>query len=39
MLDRLGWFWQALTARAIERDEEEIAAWCTQVWPGTKRER
>jgi transposase len=38
MLDRLGLSWQVPAARAAERDEEDIAAWRTQVWPRVKRD-
>ncbi|WP_116248453.1 winged helix-turn-helix domain-containing protein [Nocardiopsis sp. FIRDI 009] len=37
MLDRLGLSWQVPAVRAAERDEEDIAAWRTQVWPRVKR--
>src|SRR5690606_22904623 len=39
MLDRLGWSWQVLAARAAERDEQEVTAWRTRVWPRTKEGR
>lgn len=37
MMDRLGLSWQVPAVRAAERDEEDIAAWRTQVWPRVKR--
>ncbi|MBB6174229.1 transposase [Nocardiopsis mwathae] len=39
MLQRLGYSWQVPAARAVQRDEEEIAAWCTATWPQAKRPR
>ncbi|WP_449066609.1 IS630 family transposase [Planomonospora algeriensis] len=33
LLHRLGWSVQVPAHRAIERDEERIAAWVAQVWP------
>lgn len=33
MLKRLGWSWQVPQSRAIQRDEEAITAWRTEVWP------
>ncbi|WP_078969747.1 helix-turn-helix domain-containing protein [Streptomyces natalensis] len=30
LLHRLGWAWQVPKAQAIERNEEAIAAWCTE---------
>src|SRR5919205_93849 len=33
LLDRLGWSWQVPKVRAVERNEEAIAAWYTETWP------
>lgn len=33
LLRRLGWSWQVPQGRAIQRDEEAIAAWCTETCP------
>ncbi|WP_103543389.1 winged helix-turn-helix domain-containing protein [Streptomyces sp. SM1] len=33
LLRRLGWSWQVPQGRAIQWDEEAIAAWCTETWP------
>jgi transposase len=33
LLKRLGWSWQVPVTRAVQRDEEAIAAWRTQTWP------
>jgi transposase len=39
LLDRLGWSWQVPARRAVERDEEAIAAWCTETWPAVSHPR
>jgi transposase len=39
LLDRLGWSWQVPARRAIERDEEAIAAWRTHTWPTVSHPR
>jgi putative transposase len=36
MLTRLGVFWQVPTRRALERDEQAIAAWREERWPDIK---
>ena len=36
MLTRLGASWQVPTRRAVERDEEAIAAWREETWPDIK---
>ncbi|HEV7936301.1 MAG TPA: IS630 family transposase [Actinomadura sp.] len=33
LLHRIGWSVQAPTRRAVERDEEKIAAWKDELWP------
>jgi putative transposase len=33
LMDRLGWSWQVPKTRAVQRDEEAIAAWRTETWP------
>lgn len=39
LLDRLGWSWQVPKVRAVERNEEAIAAWCTETWPAASHPR
>ncbi len=39
LLDRLGWSWQVPKVRAVERDEEAIAAWRTETWPAASHPR
>ena len=39
LLKRIGWSWQTPTSRAIERDEQVISAWRTEVWPRVKDPR
>ncbi|MFE5947636.1 winged helix-turn-helix domain-containing protein [Streptomyces sp. NPDC056480] len=39
LLDRLGWSWQVPRVRAVERNEEEIAAWRTETWPAASHPR
>lgn len=36
LLHRAGYFWQAPTRRATERDEQAIAAWREHTWPEIK---
>jgi transposase len=36
LLKRIGWSWQVPATRAVERDEEAITAWRTEVWPRVK---
>jgi transposase len=36
LLHRIGWTVQVPTRRAVERDEEKIAAWRQEVWPAGK---
>jgi transposase len=36
MLTRLGVSWQVPTRRAVERNEEAIAAWREETWPDIK---
>ncbi|WP_433432938.1 helix-turn-helix domain-containing protein [Nonomuraea sp. CA-141351] len=36
LLHRHGWSVQVPARRALERDEEAIAAWKEQVWPVVK---
>jgi transposase len=37
LLNRMGWSWQVPARRAVERDEEAIAAWRTETWPAAKQ--
>ncbi|WP_406378513.1 winged helix-turn-helix domain-containing protein [Streptomyces sp. NBC_01618] len=39
LLDRMGWSWQVPKVRAVERNEEAIAAWCTETWPAASHPR
>ncbi|MEU5547882.1 winged helix-turn-helix domain-containing protein [Streptomyces sioyaensis] len=39
LLDRLGWSWQVPKVRAVERDEEAVAAWRTETWPAASHPR
>jgi transposase len=39
LLDRLGWSWQVPKVRAVERDEEAIAAWRAETWPAASHPR
>jgi transposase len=39
LLDRLGWSWQVPKVRAVERNEEAIAAWRTETWPAASHPR
>src|SRR3954453_5063392 len=39
LLHRLGWSVQVPARRAVERDEEQIAAWREERWPAIKRPR
>ncbi|WP_235854469.1 helix-turn-helix domain-containing protein [Nonomuraea aridisoli] len=39
LLHRLGWSWQAPTRRAVERNEEAIAAWRDEDWLEGKAQR
>src|SRR3712207_6583192 len=38
LLHRLGWSVQVPARRAVERDEEQIAAWREKSWPEIKRQ-
>jgi transposase len=39
LLDRMGWSWQVPKVRAVERNEEAIAAWRTETWPAASHPR
>ena len=39
LLHRLGWSVQVPARRAVERDEQQIAAWREETWPEIKRPR
>jgi transposase len=39
LLKRLGWSPQMPLQRAIQRDEQAITVWRTQVWPQLKKRR
>ncbi|WP_274919518.1 helix-turn-helix domain-containing protein [Streptomyces sp. WZ-12] len=39
LLDRLGWSWQVPKVRAVERDEEAMAAWRRETWPAASHLR
>ncbi|GGP50969.1 winged helix-turn-helix domain-containing protein [Saccharothrix coeruleofusca] len=39
LLRRIGWSWQMPRTRALERNEEVITAWRTEVWPRVKHPR
>jgi transposase len=39
LLHRLGWSVQVPARRAVERDEEQIAAWREEAWPAIKGPR
>src|SRR4051794_21202086 len=39
LLHRLGWSVQVPARRAVERNEEQIAAWREETWPEIKRPR
>jgi transposase len=39
LLHRMGWSVQVPARRAVERDEEQIAAWREETWPEIKERR
>ncbi|MFD5513968.1 winged helix-turn-helix domain-containing protein [Streptomyces sp. NPDC127051] len=39
LVDRPGWSWQVPKVRAVERNEEAVAAWRTEAWPAASHPR
>ncbi|MFD7446410.1 winged helix-turn-helix domain-containing protein [Streptomyces sp. NPDC059909] len=39
LLKRHGWSWQQPTRRAIERDDDAVELWKTEVWPRVRASR
>lgn len=39
LLVRHGWSWQMPARRAVERDEQQVAAWVKETWPAAEEPR